>query len=103
MYILDHLITRSTYMCALYHDYSSYGQLIYTLKNCQSQVLSLCWCDDMNVAIGYKEGGVHVVNIVSGETLKTFQRREGSGGITTLAYVELNDGSVYLWTVTKEW
>ena len=50
----------------------------------------------MNVAIGYKDGGVYVVNIVSGETLKTFQRREGTGGITTLAYVELCNGSVYL-------
>ena len=60
------------------------------MRNSRSQALSLSWCDDMNIAIGYKDGGVHIVNIVSAETLQTFQGH--AGGITTIAYVKLDNG-----------
>ena len=59
-------------------------------KDC-SQVLSLSWCDGMNVAIGYKDGVVHVKNIISAETLQNFQDHD-AGGISCLAYVKLLNG-----------
>lgn len=74
----------------LYDHCSSCGQLIYTLKSGRSPVLSLSWCDDMNIGVGYKDGSVHVINTVSAETLKIFQGQ--GGGITTLTYVELASG-----------
>lgn len=74
----------------MYISCSSYGQLIYTMRNSRSQVLSMSWCDALNIAIGYKDGRVRIVNIVSAETLQTFQGQ--AGGITTLAYVKLTNG-----------
>ena len=72
--------------------YSSYGQLIYTMKQSRSPVLSMCWCDEMNIAIGYKGGDVCRVNVISAEILHTFQDR--NGGITTMAYVECENRCV---------
>ena len=60
------------------------------MKHSQSPVLSMCWCDDLNVAIGYKDGGIRIINIISAEILQTFQ--DHSGGVTTMAYVECQDG-----------
>ena len=59
------------------------------MKHSQSPVLSMCLCDDMNVAIGYKDGCIRIINIISAEILKTFQ--DDGGGVTTMAYVERQD------------
>ena len=59
------------------------------MKHSKSPVLSMCWYGALSVAIGYKDGGIYTTNIVSAEVLQTFQ--EHSGGITTLAYMELED------------
>ena len=84
--------------CTILYTYaivcSSYGELIYTLKHNRSPILSMCWCGDMSVAIGYKNGSVHIINIISAEILQTFQG--DSGGITTMAYVEHQDRYVHI-------
>ena len=66
------------------------------MKHSRSSVLSMCWCDDMNVAIGYKDGDIRIINIISAEILHTFQ--DHSGGVTTMAYVEHQDrwGCIYV-------
>ena len=62
----------------------------------------MCWCGDMNVAIGYKNGCIHIINIISAEILQTFQ--SDSGGITTMAYVERQDRySVFVCVVVIMW
>ena len=49
----------------------------------------MCWCNGMNIAIGYKDGSIRIINIISAEILRTFQ--DPSGGVTTMAYVEFHD------------
>ena len=67
--------------------YSTFGQLVFTMKPLKSSFLSMTLShDDRHLAAGAQDGTVMMVDIVSGEVLATLKEQ---GPITAVALTQL--------------